>query len=149
MFFDDYYRLLKLQIGNSKVSIHEYGLLNTSEDSIRLKQQYLDLFRYVFSKLEIKDEDAERFTEEIIQLETSLARITNREYIENKTRMTVSELELECPQIKWTLLMENIYKYLNRQSNYSNNLVIEIGNMNYIMDVCKFIKENNPRQKTI
>lgn len=63
--------------------------------------------------------------------------------------MTVSELELECPQIKWTLLMENIYKYLNRQSNYSNNLVIEIGNMNYIMDVCKFIKENNPRQKTI
>lgn len=134
-----------IKIGPALTSIEEHGLLNTTEDSIRLKKQYLDLFRYVFAKLEMKDEEANHYTEEIIQLETSLASIANGQYIRNNTRKTVFQLELECPQIKWTSLIENIYKYLNRQSNYSNNLVIEIEQMDAIIELCKLIKENNPR----
>lgn len=133
-------------IGPEGTSIREHGLLNTTEeDSIRLKQQYLDLFRYVFAKLEVKDKDAKRFIEEIIELETSLASITEREINKNTTKKTVSELQSDCPQIKWTTLVQNIYNYVDRPGNYSDNLTIEVNDMDYIMEICQFIEDNDKR----
>ncbi|XP_067122783.1 endothelin-converting enzyme 1-like isoform X1 [Centruroides vittatus] len=126
------------------ITISEHGLLNTTEeDSIRLKMHYLDLFRYVFSKLDLKD--SESLTEEIIDMETSLAQITEKENSPNSTKKTVLELESECPEIKWTTVFKLIYDYLDYSSNYSTNLTINVNDMDYMISICEFVKENDYR----
>ncbi|XP_023216713.1 endothelin-converting enzyme 1-like, partial [Centruroides sculpturatus] len=117
-------------------------LSNISEKKfIKLKEQYSNLINYVFDKLGLSSEDSAKYVEEMITFETSLTEIqkTNRNLEFNSINSTISELQSECPQIKWKQLLKRVYEYIYHPEDYTEELLIKISSKNYLDDLCELV----------
>nr|AMO02509.1 endothelin-converting protein 9 [Tityus serrulatus] len=129
----------KITLDLGYVTIHSDVLLNNTEEKfIKLKKEYTNLMNYVFGKLGLSARDSNKYVKEMIEFETSLAKIQEDYRRGYSSNSTISELRSKCPQIKWTNLMELLFEYIHHSEYYTGELQIRL-NENYINALCELI----------
>ncbi|XP_023216056.1 endothelin-converting enzyme 1-like [Centruroides sculpturatus] len=138
-----------IKINKGYTIVGNFKSLNTSneEDLLKVKNWYMLLSQIIFSVLKLKENNKEKLIEKMIDLQISLSDILQKERKDNFTKLTISQLETDsdCNQFRWTTFFKNLYKYSGRPDNYSDTTLVKVQSMDYIKDICSFIKENDRR----
>ncbi|XP_023216716.1 neprilysin-2-like [Centruroides sculpturatus] len=123
-------------------------LLNTTEEKwIKLKKKYINLIDYVLSELDWSTENKNQHIDEIIDFQTSLAKILDKDYNDNSTNTTISELHSNCSQIDWKNLFMFLFEYLQHSEKYDDEIPLEVNSMDFLTDLCELV--GNTKNKRI
>ncbi|XP_023214135.1 endothelin-converting enzyme 2-like [Centruroides sculpturatus] len=123
-------------------------LLNTTEEKwIKLKKKYVNLIDYVLSELDLSTENKNKHIDEIIDFQTSLAKILDKDYNDNSTNTTISELHSNCSQIDWKNLFIVFFEYLQHSEKYKDEFPLEVNSMDFLTDLCELV--GNTKNKRI
>ncbi|XP_023214170.1 endothelin-converting enzyme 1-like [Centruroides sculpturatus] len=122
-------------------------LLNTTEEKwIKFKGRYVHLIDYVLSELDLSTEN-KKHIDEIIDFQTSVARILDKDYDDNSTNTTISELHSNCSQIDWKNLFMFLFEYLQHPEEYNDQIFLKVNSMEFLTDLCQLI--GNTKNKRI
>ncbi|XP_023216764.1 endothelin-converting enzyme 1-like [Centruroides sculpturatus] len=123
-------------------------LLNTTEEKwIKLKKKYVNLIDYVLSELDLSTENKNKHIDEIIDFQTSLAKILDKDYNDNSTNTTISELHSNCSQIDWKNMFMVLFEYLQHSEKYNDEFPLEVNSMDFLTDLCELV--GNAKNKRI
>ncbi|XP_067139371.1 neprilysin-2-like isoform X1 [Centruroides vittatus] len=132
-------------------------LLNTTEEKwIKFKEMYVHLIDYVLSKLGLSTEIKNKYIYEIIDFQTSVAKIIDKLFddpsrmfllISNSTNTTISELHSNCSQIDWKNLFMFLFEYLQHPEEYNDQIFLKVNSMEFLTDLCELI--GNTKNKRI
>ncbi|XP_067139372.1 endothelin-converting enzyme 1-like isoform X2 [Centruroides vittatus] len=123
-------------------------LLNTTEEKwIKLKKKYVQLINYVLSELDLSTENKNKHIDEIIDFQTSLARILDKDYNDNSTNTTISELHSNCSQIDWKNVFMLLFEYLQHPEEYNDQIFLKVNSMEFFNDLCELI--GNTKNKRV
>lgn len=139
-----------LTMSNGHTIVHPNVLLNTTEEeSVKEKKLYVGLYNYVFSKLSFSAKDSKKYIDEMIEFETSLAKIQQGKRNDNSTNSTISELESQCPQIKWKNWFKLFFKTIDHPEEYNDEYPLKIQSMEYINDLCNIIGNSDKNKRIL
>ncbi|XP_067139375.1 endothelin-converting enzyme 1-like isoform X2 [Centruroides vittatus] len=137
-----------IEISDGSDLVQSSVLLNTTEEKwIKLKEKYVRLIDYVLSELGLSTENKNKHIDEIIDFQTSFAKIRDKDYNYNSTNTTISELHSNCSQIDWKNLFMYLFEYLQHPEEYNEQFLLNVNSMDFLTDLCELV--GNTKNKRI
>lgn len=122
--------------------------VNDTEEYIKDKETYIRIIINLLLKLKIPLEKVPVIAQELIDVDENFVKFFDNfdDYNMTSTNSTLKELDLLCPQLKWTKILKYILSSFGHENEYDEDMAIILVKQDHIKDVCSMIGKIDARK---